>query len=110
MRIARRDDHPALAMWLAEQAEPSDVVLRDGTAAVFLGPVAAARLTGQTLDARTNEAGLRVLPARLSPDRPAAWRAGRVASCPAERRSREAADGGELYRRSGDDRYLSDRT
>jgi iron-sulfur cluster assembly protein len=57
LRIAQRNDHPALAMTLAEQAEPRDVVVRDGATAVFLGPVAAARLTRQTLDASVNETG-----------------------------------------------------
>lgn len=58
LRIAQRDDHTALTMSLAEKAEPRDVVVRGGATAVFLGPVAAARLTQQTLDARTNEMGL----------------------------------------------------
>lgn len=57
LRIAQRDDHTALAMSLAERAQPRDVLVRDGAWAVFLGPVAAARLTGQTLDARTNQTG-----------------------------------------------------
>ena len=57
LRIAQREDHTALAMSLAEHAEPRDVVVRDGAATVFLGPVAAERLTEQTLDARTNESG-----------------------------------------------------
>jgi len=56
-RIAQRADHAALEMALAPQAGPGDVVLREGAAAVFLGPVAAQRLTCRTLDARTNETG-----------------------------------------------------
>lgn len=57
LRIAQRDDHLALAMSLAEHAEPRDTVVHDGATAVFLGPVAAARLSEDTLDARTNETG-----------------------------------------------------
>lgn len=57
LRIAHRDDHTALAMSLAVRAQPRDVLVRDGTVVVFLGPVAATRLAGQTLDARTNEVG-----------------------------------------------------
>ena len=44
-------------MSLAAHAEPRDVLVCDGAATVFLGPVAAERLTRQTLDARTNETG-----------------------------------------------------
>lgn len=57
LRIAQREDHTALAMALAEHAEPRDLVVQDGDATVFLGPVAAERLAEQTLDARTNETG-----------------------------------------------------
>lgn len=57
LRIAQRDDHPALAMTLADAAKPGDAVLRERNIAVFVGPIAAVRLDGQTLDARTNETG-----------------------------------------------------
>ena len=57
LRIAEREDHPSLAMTLAEAAEPEDVVLVEHSARVFLAPVAEARLADQTLDARTNELG-----------------------------------------------------
>ena len=57
LRIAPREDHEALAMSLADTAEPDDVVVRIREAQVFLAPVADIRLDGQTLDARTNEVG-----------------------------------------------------
>lgn len=57
LRIAQREDHPSLAMSLAEQAAPEDLVLIEQDARVFLAPVADVRLTGQTLDARVNELG-----------------------------------------------------
>ena len=57
LRIAQRSDHPALAMSLVAEAEPDDVSVRGGGAVVFLGPAAAAKLTEQTLDARTTELG-----------------------------------------------------
>lgn len=57
LRIAPRVDHEALAMSLADGAEPGDVVVRTREAQVFLAPVADVRLDGQTLDARTNEVG-----------------------------------------------------
>ncbi|MEX2290121.1 MAG: hypothetical protein WD794_07340 [Mycobacteriales bacterium] len=57
LRIAQRDDHPALAMRLADGAEPEDVTVTGRQARLFLAPVAEARLVGQTLDARSNEAG-----------------------------------------------------
>lgn len=57
LRIAPREDHEALAMSLADVAQPDDVVVRTLEAQVFLAPVADARLDGQTLDARTNEVG-----------------------------------------------------
>lgn len=57
LRIAQRDDHPALAMTMTEGPGPDDLVLHERNARVFLGPVASDRLTGQTLGARTGEAG-----------------------------------------------------
>ena len=57
LRIAQRDDHPALAMTLADHAQPRDVVVLDGGIPVFLAPIAAERLSRKTLDARTNEYG-----------------------------------------------------
>ncbi len=57
LRIAQRDDHPALAMRLTGVAEPDDVVLNQHDATVFLGPIAAQRLAGQTLDARADDGG-----------------------------------------------------
>jgi Fe-S cluster assembly iron-binding protein IscA len=57
LRIMRRDDHTALTMYLADHPEPNDIVLRQQDAAVFLAPIAARRLAGETLDARTNAAG-----------------------------------------------------
>ena len=57
LRIAQRDDHPALAMRLTGVAEPDDVVLSQHDATVFLGPIAAHRLAGQRLDARANDSG-----------------------------------------------------
>lgn len=57
LRIAPREDHEALAMSLVDGADPGDVVVMGQDAQVFLAPVADVRLTEQTLDARTNEAG-----------------------------------------------------
>ena len=57
LRIAQRDDHPALAMTIEAEPGPQDVVLVDHRAKVFLGPVAQERLAGQTLGARTGELG-----------------------------------------------------
>lgn len=57
LRIAQRDDHPALAMTLAAEPGPEDEVVQGGSAAVFLGPVAHTRLEEQTLGARTGQAG-----------------------------------------------------
>lgn len=56
LRIAQRDDHPALAMSLAA-AGPEDRQVPSDQAVVFLAPVAAARLEGQTLNARSGETG-----------------------------------------------------
>ena len=57
LRIAQRDDHSALAMSLVDEAQPADVVLRDGATAVFLAPVAVERLKEKTLDARSDDRG-----------------------------------------------------
>lgn len=57
LRIAQREDHPALAMSLADSAEPEDVIVVRQDAHVFLAPAAQDRLSHETLDARTNEAG-----------------------------------------------------
>lgn len=57
LRIAEREDHPALAMQLAEAAGPDDRVVSENGADVFLTPVADVRLAAQTLDARVNEVG-----------------------------------------------------
>jgi Fe-S cluster assembly iron-binding protein IscA len=57
LRLAQREDHPALAMTLVESAGPHDVVLHDGDATVFLGPAAAERVAEQVLDARITETG-----------------------------------------------------
>jgi Fe-S cluster assembly iron-binding protein IscA len=57
LRLAQRDDHTALAMTLTSEAGPDDFVVREGAAVVFLGPVAAARVAGQTLDAQTTDRG-----------------------------------------------------
>lgn len=57
LRIAPREDHEALAMSLVVGADPGDVVVLGQDARVFLAPVADVRLTEQTLDARSNEAG-----------------------------------------------------
>ncbi len=51
LRIAQREDHPALSMELAPVAQPQDTVLEDRDVALFLGPQAARKLDGQTLDA-----------------------------------------------------------
>ena len=57
LRIAQRDDHPALAMRMADAPGPHDLVLHEHDATVFLGPVASERLTGHTLGALTGETG-----------------------------------------------------
>lgn len=44
-------------MRLTGVAEPDDVVLIQHDATVFLGPIAAQRLAGQTLDARADDGG-----------------------------------------------------
>ena len=57
LRIAQRDDHPALAMSLAGTAGPKDHRVQTERATVYLAPVAAERLAGSTLDARTGATG-----------------------------------------------------
>lgn len=57
LRIAQRDDAPSLAMELVDAPSPDDVVVPLEQAVVFLGPVAAARLDAQVLDARTGDNG-----------------------------------------------------
>jgi Fe-S cluster assembly iron-binding protein IscA len=51
LRIAQRDDHSALSMELTPEAKPEDTVLEDRDVALFLGPQAARKVDGQTLDA-----------------------------------------------------------
>ncbi len=60
LRLAQRDDHTALGMSLAAEAASDDVVLVENNAMVFVGPMAAERVSGQTLDAevRAGEPGL----------------------------------------------------
>lgn len=56
LRIARRGDHPALAMTLAAEPGSDDQVCVEHGAPVFLGPAAAERVAEQTLDGqRTDE-------------------------------------------------------
>lgn len=57
LRIAQPSDSYGLTMSLADRPGPDDLVLRDSGATVFLDPVAAARLDGEVLDARSNEVG-----------------------------------------------------
>lgn len=52
LRIAQREDHPALAMSLVVAADPGDVVVVAAQARVFLAPVAQQRLAHSVLDAR----------------------------------------------------------
>lgn len=51
LRLAQRDDHPALAMTLCQRPAAADVVLLDQDVRVFLGPMAADRTQHQSLDA-----------------------------------------------------------
>ena len=44
-------------MGLADAPGPDDLVLFEGEASVFLGPIAQHRLAGATLDARQGELG-----------------------------------------------------
>ena len=55
LRIAQRDDHTALVMTLAEQPGQDDDTVTQDDATVFLGPVAADRTQGQTLDAKQTD-------------------------------------------------------
>lgn len=55
LRIAQREDHPALAMTLADGAQPDDTVVRDQEAVVFVEPMAAMRVGDRVLDAEVNE-------------------------------------------------------
>lgn len=55
LRIAQRDDHTALAMTLADEPRPDDLIVAEQDVAVFLGPVAALRVHAQTLDATTSD-------------------------------------------------------
>lgn len=57
LRIHQRDDHTSLAMDLADEPAPDDVVVLVHDAAVFLAPLAAARVDEQVLDARSGETG-----------------------------------------------------
>ena len=57
LRIAERADHPALVMSLADAAGPQDRRVQTERATVYLAPVAAERLAGSTLDARTGATG-----------------------------------------------------
>lgn len=57
LRIAQRDDHPALAMALTEAPGPEDLVVVDHDVTVYLGPIAAERVAEQVLDARSGETG-----------------------------------------------------
>jgi Fe-S cluster assembly iron-binding protein IscA len=57
LRIAKVAKHPGLTMELAPAPRAEDDVLRERGARLFLDRVAASRLHGQTLDARTNESG-----------------------------------------------------
>jgi hypothetical protein len=55
LRIAQRDDHTALAMTLADEPCPDDVIVAEGEVAVFLGPMAARRVRSQILDANSTD-------------------------------------------------------
>ncbi len=55
LRLAQREDHPALEMGLVARAEPEDVAVSSGTAVVFLDAAAAERVQDQVLDAKTTE-------------------------------------------------------
>lgn len=57
LRIAKRADHPALAMSLAPKATPGDSIVSEHAVTVFLGPVARARLNHLTLDVRSGPTG-----------------------------------------------------
>jgi len=57
LRIAQEQEHPGLRMELTLAPREADYVLPMQGVRLFLDPVAATRLQGQTLDARSNEAG-----------------------------------------------------
>lgn len=57
LRIADEGPQPGLHMSVAPSPAPDDVVVLQHEVAVFLDPVAADRLTGETLDGRSTEAG-----------------------------------------------------
>jgi Fe-S cluster assembly iron-binding protein IscA len=57
LRIAQETRHPGLRMELAPAPRAEDNVVRQRGARLFLDEVAASRLQGQTLDARTTETG-----------------------------------------------------
>lgn len=55
LRLARRDDHTALAMRLVAGPEKDDTVIDSEAARVFLDSAAADRVQDQVLDATTTE-------------------------------------------------------
>lgn len=57
LRIAQEQEHPGLVMELSPAPREQDYVLPMLGVRLFLDQVAATRLQGQTLDARSNEAG-----------------------------------------------------
>jgi Fe-S cluster assembly iron-binding protein IscA len=57
LRIADEGPTPGLHMSVAPEPADDDVVVLQHQVAVFLDPVAADRLTSETLDARSTEAG-----------------------------------------------------
>lgn len=70
LRIALNDG-PGLTMALVPEPALDDEVLHQHDVVVFLDPVAAGRLAGETLDGRTNEAGAAFfVEPRTAPRRP----------------------------------------
>lgn len=57
LRIAGGGSAPGLQMTLAAAPDRQDIVLVDPEATVFLDPVAADRLDGELLDARSDDRG-----------------------------------------------------
>ena len=57
LRIADEGPEPGLRMSVAPRPAADDVIVLQHHVAVFLDPVAADRLTSETLDARSTEAG-----------------------------------------------------
>ena len=57
LRIADEGPAPGLVMSVAPRPAADDVIVLQHEVAVFLDPVAADRLTSETLDARSSEAG-----------------------------------------------------